>query len=86
MGNKCDLEDKKQVTEEQAREFAKQRGMQFLETSAKDNLNVDQAFMQLSTLVRQKVAVNENEEDQQVVAKRRLKATNNLSNKKKKCC
>merc|ERR1712032_269688 len=44
VGNKCDLEEKRQVTIEQAKEFADTYGMKLLETSAKNNTNVTEAF------------------------------------------
>ena len=48
VGNKCDLEEDRQVTTASARQYAKSiRGM-FIETSAKMNVNVDQAFTDLA--------------------------------------
>jgi len=44
VGNKADLVDEKQVTEEQAQRFADKLGISFLETSAKTSTNVDAAF------------------------------------------
>ena len=40
IGNKCELNDKREVTIEEARDFAREKGMQFFETSAKMNINV----------------------------------------------
>jgi len=47
MGNKCDLEDERQVPTESGIRWAKDRGLFFLETSARDNINVQKAFQQL---------------------------------------
>ena len=44
IGNKCDLEDKRLVTFNQGKEFADTYGLKFIETSAKKNLNVNEAF------------------------------------------
>ena len=44
IGNKCDLEDQRKVSQSQAKEFAKKIGVNFLETSAKDTINIDAAF------------------------------------------
>ena len=44
VGNKCDLEDKRTVSYQQGKELAETYGMQFIETSAKSNTNVDEAF------------------------------------------
>ena len=44
IGNKKDLEDKRQVTYEEGESFAKENGLMFLETSAKTAYNVVEAF------------------------------------------
>ncbi|KAK4051856.1 RAS1 protein [Microbotryomycetes sp. JL201] len=50
VANKCDLEYERQVSSQEGRDLAKQFGCPFIETSAKQRLNVDEAF---STLVRE---------------------------------
>ncbi|TYG85561.1 hypothetical protein ES288_A13G064900v1 [Gossypium darwinii] len=47
VGNKCDLTANKVVSYETAKVFANEIGIPFLETSAKDATNVEQAFMGL---------------------------------------
>ena len=44
IGNKSDWTDKKAVTEEQGRELANELGIKFMETSAKVNEGVEEAF------------------------------------------
>ena len=44
VGNKCDLRHKKQVDVEDAKDFAEDNNLAFIETSAKDATNVDLAF------------------------------------------
>ncbi|XP_052879186.1 ras-related protein RABD2a-like isoform X1 [Gossypium arboreum] len=46
VGNKCDLTANKVVSYETAKAFANEIGIPFLETSAKDATNVEQAFME----------------------------------------
>ena len=44
VGNKCDLENEREVTFQEGKDFADNNGMKFIETSAKTNQNVDEAF------------------------------------------
>jgi len=46
-GNKCDLQNERQVPTAEATELAKQWGMPLFETSAKARINVEEAFFQL---------------------------------------
>ncbi|KZS90375.1 rab-type small GTP-binding protein [Sistotremastrum niveocremeum HHB9708] len=48
IGNKSDWIEKKAVTEEQGRELANELGIKFLETSARVNENVEDAFFTLA--------------------------------------
>ena len=45
VGNKSDLEDRRDVSFEEAQEYAEKHGMAFIETSALDSSNVEQAFL-----------------------------------------
>ncbi|KAL5008153.1 hypothetical protein ScPMuIL_013734 [Solemya velum] len=47
VGNKADLEDKRQVKEEEAEALAKKHGMLFMETSAKSCFNVENLFLSM---------------------------------------
>ena len=47
IGNKADLEDKRVITYNQGKEFADNYALKFIETSAKKNLNVVEAFQTL---------------------------------------
>ncbi|KAK7438859.1 RAS1 protein [Stygiomarasmius scandens] len=44
VGNKCDLEAERQVGMNEGRDIARAFGCKFLEASAKDRINVDEAF------------------------------------------
>ncbi|KAG7558239.1 hypothetical protein FFLO_02802 [Filobasidium floriforme] len=48
IGNKCDWDEKRAVTLEQGRQLADEFGLRFLETSAKDNEGVEEAFFTLA--------------------------------------
>ncbi|GER34462.1 RAB GTPase homolog A4A [Striga asiatica] len=49
VGNKCDLEDQRAVPTEDAKEFAQNEGLFFLETSALEATNVEEAFLTVLT-------------------------------------
>jgi Ras-related protein Rab-2A len=51
IGNKCDLESKRQVSREEGERFAQQNGLVFMETSAKTAQNVDDAFLKTAELI-----------------------------------
>lgn len=51
VGNKNDDPDRKVVLTEDARRFADQMGIQLYETSAKDNINVEEMFRSVTSLV-----------------------------------
>lgn len=53
IGNKSDWTDKRAVTEEQGRELANELGIKFMETSAKINEGVEEAFFTLARSVIQ---------------------------------
>jgi Ras-related protein Rab-8A len=55
IGNKSDWVDKKAVTEEQGRELASEFGIKFMETSAKVNEGVEEAFFTLARCVSTRV-------------------------------
>jgi Ras-related protein Rab-8A len=48
IGNKSDWTDKRAVTEELGRELAEELGIKFIETSAKINDGVEEAFFTLA--------------------------------------
>jgi Ras-related protein Rab-1A len=58
VGNKCDRTADRVVTEEQAKEFANDLGIPYIETSAKSAKNVEEAFLTMAgQLIKQKVSV-----------------------------
>ncbi|XP_078101299.1 ras-related protein Rab-8B [Sander vitreus] len=48
LGNKCDMNDKRQVSKERGEKLAIDYGIKFLETSAKSSLNVEEGFYTLA--------------------------------------
>lgn len=51
IGNKCDLDVRRQVSHEEGEKFAKENGLIFMETSAKTSFNVEEAFLETSKLI-----------------------------------
>ncbi|XP_019457720.1 PREDICTED: ras-related protein RABA6b-like [Lupinus angustifolius] len=49
VGNKSDLGQSREVEKEEGEVFAKTKGLCFMETSALQNLNVEEAFLQMIT-------------------------------------
>lgn len=47
VGNKTDLVDQRDVSTDEGLEFSKKNNLHFIETSAKDNSNVSEAFERL---------------------------------------
>ena len=45
VGNKCDLAHSRQVSMEEAKEIANKYGIKYIETSAKDTINIDDLFI-----------------------------------------
>ncbi|TFK34122.1 ras-like protein [Crucibulum laeve] len=52
VANKCDLEFERQVSMNEGRNLAQQFKCKFIETSAKDRINVDEAFINLVREIR----------------------------------
>eukprot|EP01138_Halocafeteria_seosinensis_P010801 gb/GECG01011031.1/.p1 GENE.gb/GECG01011031.1/~~gb/GECG01011031.1/.p1 ORF type:complete len:203 (+),score=26.45 gb/GECG01011031.1/:1-609(+) len=55
VGNKCDLESKRQVDFEEAQAFADEHGIPFLETSAKDATNVEKSFVTMAEKIKDRM-------------------------------
>jgi len=51
IGNKSDLDPRRQVSTEEGERFAKENGLIFMETSAKTAFNVEEAFLQTSSII-----------------------------------
>lgn len=56
VGNKCDLTDKRVVEFDVAKEFADANNMPFLETSALDSTNVEEAFLTMGRQIKESMA------------------------------
>ena len=54
LGNKCDLNESINITEEQIKEYKDKSGYQIFQVSAKDRTNIDQVFLLLIDLINNK--------------------------------
>ncbi|PRP88244.1 Rab GTPase [Planoprotostelium fungivorum] len=54
VGNKCDLESKRIIDTRTAKELADNLGISYLETSAKESININSAFERLGSLIMKK--------------------------------
>ncbi len=59
VGNKSDLDTKRQVSFEEGKEFADSLGIKFIEASAKNNSNVEKAFMTLAQDIKAKLGTDD---------------------------
>ena len=55
LGNKCDMDDKRMISRDRGETIAREHGIRFLETSAKANINIDRAFLELAEAILNKV-------------------------------
>ena len=83
IGNKSDLEERRAVKIEEGMVFAKAQGFGFLETSAKNNLNVEEAFTRLLEEVFDKLekvsnSLDTKDENDKKDGKQRLEKGENL--------
>ena len=97
VGNKCDLEKEKKVNFNEAIDFCKKNNAIYIETSAKENINIDKIFNNVVEIIDVKVMNNEplnknikviNNFD--IIDELRNNQNNQMNNKSKKktpsCC
>ncbi|KAI3617519.1 hypothetical protein CBS9595_003428 [Malassezia furfur] len=73
VGNKADLTGSKQVDYETAKQFADQLNIPFLETSAKDATNVEQAFLTMAKQIKDRMGASAMQNNAQGAGKSALK-------------
>ncbi|CAG0904425.1 unnamed protein product, partial [Darwinula stevensoni] len=56
VGNKCDMEEQRLVSAEKGKRLADQLGVEFFETSAKENVNVKSVFERLVDIICDKMS------------------------------
>jgi len=84
VGNKSDLEGKKAVEYQSAKEFSDQLGIPFLETSAKNATNVEQAFLTMAKQIKDRMGAAQVAANQQKTVK--IGAGQSLQQQQQKGC
>ena len=59
IGNKCDMADNREISKGRGEVVANEYGAQFLETSARNNINIDEAFINLSKIILDNIPTNQ---------------------------
>ena len=83
IGNKIDLNDNRQVTKEAGETLANKFGVNFFEVSAKDNININELFLETAKSLLEK---NENMINNEIGSNVVLNKNKVKLKKKKKCC
>ena len=90
VGNKCDLEEERQVSNEEGSEFATRYGLSFFETSAKNQVNIEEIFNNSADFIADRINKNYYDLDNEACGiKKNYYSEIRLNNKKKqkkKCC
>ena len=86
IGNKCDLEERRQISKEQGEEKAKSFGFSFLETSALSGENLENGFESLIKEIYQKYKVEQRRGDDMKLDGSGEEIKIGKSKKKKRCC
>mmetsp|Transcript_40593 Transcript_40593/g.72169 ORF Transcript_40593/g.72169 Transcript_40593/m.72169 type:complete len:207 (+) Transcript_40593:108-728(+) len=55
IGNKCDMKDERVVTTEEGQKLAAEYGIQFFETSAKNDIQVEESFVTVAREVKERL-------------------------------
>jgi len=86
LGNKCDMEESRVVAKERGEAIAMEHGINFLETSAKNNINIERAFHELAEAILNKTPGRDAAEYPDRVNIDRRPGGSNPHNQASKCC
>ena len=86
IGNKCDLEEKRKVSYQEGKDFATSNGMQFIETSAKADTKVKDAFELLTQEIIKSTITKDKGMEKKEKTVHLSSGTADLNTKKKSCC
>ena len=87
VGNKLDLEDKREVSTEEGENYAKENNLQFFEVSAKSGIGVDELFNKVIKGAMNKIfSINDKNENDDNVRLDSIFEKGEFKEKNKKCC
>ena len=92
LGNKCDLENQREVSYKEGEKYAEENNFKFYETSAKDNINIIEVFEESSKIICDNIEKNYYDmNDPNIGIKNRKEVENKViqkdnNDKKNKCC
>lgn len=89
IGNKCDLENKREVSRESAEQFARRHNIKLIECSAMESTNIDMAFETLTLDILNKVCPPMEQEEPTPKGKRKKGKSVKLNKQNHKsggCC
>lgn len=79
VGNKCDMESERQVSHQEGKDFADSLNIPFMETSAKQRINIEDCFKLLTMTILPNAAPqnqNKNDNTMSITSKRQNKKDN----------
>lgn len=84
LGNKCDVEVDKKIPKDQIAELVNELNIEYYETSAKANVNINEAFYQIAKQIKAKAQKDEqNNENSSATKTPRYSLNNSTSNNDK---
>lgn len=89
IGNKSDLNEDREVSTEQGKQFAAKNGIDYLETSSKMHIGVDEAFETLVKKILEQREIEEGLSDKNEGGSKEVQLGNTKEkgmNKEKRCC
>ena len=80
IGNKSDLNDKRQVSIEEGKKVADENNMIFFETSAKDNVNINEVFLKSAQKILENIKNKVYDDDENLINFRQNSKTKLINN------